>query len=705
MLSIHESVLLQLEYNDIRQWLTDKCQSIMGKTLACKLKPSPNYNSYQSQLFLLKEFKAASSDLGSFPGVPRNDIAPSAEKLKTNGAVIDLTELIAIKQSLQYLNDFDRHLHNVKSDKVYLSTERKKLNDLSIPCKAIDKILDQNNEIYANASPRLRKIRERKSELNKLIEKAFQSALKHAQNNNFLAETHESHLYGRRVLSVFVEHKRKTRGNILSYSRNGNIAYIEPESTLTLNDENDALQNEERAEIHRIMAELCKVIAPFAADFIDLSAFTAKFDLLNAKYKLSQRLDASLPKLTQNSSFQLKRAYHPTLYLKNLEEGRKTIANNISLSKEKRVMIISGPNAGGKSIALKTIGLSILMLYSGLFIPCDEESEVGNFKQIFSDIGDNQSIEDELSTYSHKLQIMSKILSTTDKNTLVLIDEFGSGSDPDLGGAIAEVFLEEVYNKGSFVALTTHYNNIKLKADKLPEAFNASMEYDMDGLKAKYRLLSGVAGQSFTFEVAKNAGFTEDLLKRAANFAGKKKMTFENSILQIEKERKALRTLQQRIKDLQTNLDKERAALAIKNKLVLKRAESESYVDLNDEKWLQLGQQTEAWLLKMPIDKKQQEKFAKKMFSALQELRKGYLTGETKVVQKKEKVVQKVKSGEMPEPVKAEKIVERPIEIGSNVRLLDSNTTGKVLEINGKKAKVQFGSLHSFIKLELLNLV
>ena len=227
----------------------------------------------------------------------------------------------------------------------------------------------------------------------------------------------------------------------------------------------------------KFFAELCKTLSPFSSEFLALSDFIEIFDILQAKHALAKRMDAKLPQLSKKLKADLKTAYHPTLYLKNLEDGRFTMPNNIALSEQQRVMVISGPNAGGKSIALKTIGLQMLMLYSGLFVPCDEESEFGAFNKIFTDIGDNQSIEDELSTYSHKLKSMTHILKHAHKSSLVLIDEFGSGTDPSLGGAVAEVFLEEVYKRKSFVLLTTHYNNIKIKADSLPEAINASMQF------------------------------------------------------------------------------------------------------------------------------------------------------------------------------------------------------------------------------------
>lgn len=700
-----ESVLLQLEYHDIRQWLHGKCHSAGAKQKALNLCPSNEYHVYTIWLQQLKEYSDAINQNGYFPGVPSQSFSASAERLKISGAVLDLQEIVGIRSALIFLSDWDKYFAGIKSDKFNLKELRLKVSDLQPATGAIEKVLDHNNQIFTNASPRLKKIRDRKSELVKVLDKTFQQSLRKAANSNFLAETQESHIYGRRVLSVLVEKKRQIKGSILGYSRNATIAYMEPESTIGLNDELDSLQNEERAEIHKIISGLCKEISPFSFALLALSEFVEIFDLMQAKHALAKRLDGNLPRISKKLVADLKSAYHPTLYLKNLDDGRFTMPNHICLTPDKRVMIISGPNAGGKSIALKTIGLQMLMLYSGLFVPCDAESEFGAFDKIFTDIGDNQSIEDELSTYSHKLKSMTHILKHSSKSSMVLIDEFGSGTDPSLGGAIAEVFLEEVYSRKSFVLLTTHYNNIKIKADTLPEAINASMQFDIETLQPKYRLISGVAGQSFTFEVAKNAGFPNKLIQRAGKYAGKDKISFENSIQQIEQERKQLKQIQQKLHRLEAELEKEKSAVVRKDKIMLQHAEKSSVNEIDAEKWLRLGKSTEAWLLKLPIDDKKHELHGNKMIQALKDIRKDYLSDDNSATTQKKEVKTSIQSGALPERIKKQQVVERPIVVGSLVRLLDSNTTGKVLAVEKKKAKVQFGHLHSMVKLELLNLI
>ena len=700
-----ESVLQQLEFQDIRVWLNAKCHTSGGKQQALELSPNSDFNHYQTLLLQLREYRDAVAQQGSFPGVPSYDISNAAEKLAIEGAVLDLNEIVSIRTSLVYLGDWDKYFSDIKLEKQKLKDIRSHVSEVKPALVAIEKVLDRNNEVFSNASPRLKKIRERKIELLRQLDKAFQISLKKAANSNFLSETLESHIYGRRVLSVSVEKKRQVQGSILGYSRNSTIAYMEPENTIALNDENESLQNEERAEIHKIFSELCKALQPYNHALKSLSVFITTFDLLSAKHSLSKRLDAQLPILSHKLVVDIKQAYHPTLYLKNLEDGRQTVPNNISLTPEKRVMVISGPNAGGKSIALKTIGLQVLMLYSGLFIPCEAQSEVGNFTKIFTDIGDNQSIEDELSTYSHKLKSMSHILSHANKSSIVLIDEFGSGTDPSLGGAIAEVFLEEVYRKKAFILLTTHYNNIKLKANALDEANNASMQFDLETLQPKYRLLTGVAGQSFTFEVAKNAGFPDRLIQKAGKYAGKDKMSFENAIQQVESERKKLRQMQQKLNALEQQLEREKQEIGNKDRILLKHAELKSVNEIDAEKWIRLGKTTEEWLLKLPIDTKKHAQHGTKMVNAIKEIRSLYLSDDTKTTQQKTEVKTSVKSGSIPERIKKQPEIVRQIKVGSLVRLLDSNTTGTVLEIEKKKAKVQFGHLHSMVKLERLNLI
>lgn len=706
MSKIPESVLHQLEFHEIRQILANNAEHPKSKAFFTELNTLSSYKALQTILNKLQEYTKAITEIGHFPSPPIVLMEAHCKVLETEGRILELESIIDIKQSIFYLQQWDNHTSDFYSQMPILVAERDAVENLSPVLTLINKVFDENNEIYSHASERLKQIRKRLTELDKILDREFKKALKAAGGKNQLAETQESHLYGRRVLSVLVEEKRKTQGAIVGYSRNGNIAYLEPENTIALNDERDKLQNEERAEILKILRELSKQIRPFKDNLASLGNFMVEMEILHGKYRLAKSMQAVLPNIDKSAQqLDLINAYHPLLLLKNQADGLQIKPNNISLNSDARILVISGPNAGGKSIAMKTVGLCSVMALSGLFIPVQKNSTIAFYNKIFTDIGDNQSIEDELSTYSHKLKAMANMLRYADEKSLVLIDEFGTGSDPKLGGAIAEVFLEDLYKKGCQSILTTHYNNIKTKADQLPAASNASMEFDRSNLKPLYKLNTGVAGQSFTFEVAENSGFPKKLINKAKGYAGKEKMNFEQSLQNVELERQSLRQLKNKLADMEQKLQEKEDQLDIKNKLLLKKAESESYLDLNEEKWLRLGKQTENWLKKLPVEKQKQVNHGDKMLKALREIRQEYLQSNSSESKKKVKVKKQVAKGEIPDEVLKVKQVPKLVKEGARVRLMDSNTTGIVTKIEGKKAEVQFGNLKSMIKLELLTAI
>ena len=339
----------------------------------------------------------------------------------------------------------------------------------------IDEVVDKYGEIKDNASPDLLNIRRSMNSVRGKVNQSFGTALTQYNRLGYLDDIKESFVQNRRVLAVLAMYRRKVKGSILGSSKTGSIAYIEPEATLKYSRELSNLEYEEKEEITRILKQLSNEIRPFLPLLIQYQDFLSDIDVIAAKAKYANKINGILPTITEERRLYFRDAFHPILYLNNKQKNEITHPQTIELSQESRIIVISGPNAGGKTISLKTVGLLQLMLQSGMLIPVHERSETFLFDRILTDIGDNQSIENHLSTYSYRLKNMNYFLKKCNKKTMFLIDEFGTGSDPELGGALAEIFLEEFYHREAFGIITTHYSNLKILANELPFATNANM--------------------------------------------------------------------------------------------------------------------------------------------------------------------------------------------------------------------------------------
>lgn len=358
-------------------------------------------------------------------------------------------------------------------------------------------------------------IRQQINAVKSKINQSFSSALSSSHTAGYLDDIRESVVENRRVLAVKAMYRRKVKGTALGSSKTGSIVYIEPQATEQYSRDLSNLLFDEKEEINRILRSLTNFLRPFALLLTDYQSYLATMDVTAAKARYAEQLNAVLPTVSDERILNLKEAYHPLLFISNKRKGQKTYPQSISLQKDNRIIVISGPNAGGKSITLKTIGLLQLMLQSGMLVPVHPRSEMCLFDRILTDIGDNQSIENHLSTYSYRLKNMNYFLKKCNDKTLFLIDEFGTGSDPELGGALAETFLEEFYHREAFGVITTHYSNLKMLANELPYASNANMLFDNKTLEPIFKLIIGEAGSSFTFEVAQKNGIPYGLINRA----------------------------------------------------------------------------------------------------------------------------------------------------------------------------------------------
>lgn len=384
-------------------------------------------------------------------------------------------------------------------------------------------------------------------------------------------------------------HRRRVKGSVLGSSKTGSIVYIEPQETEQYSRELSHLIYEEKEEIKKILRKLTDFIRPYGQLLQEYQKYLVEIDIISAKALLAGQMNALLPEISEEKIVELRQAYHPLLYLNNKKSQKPTFPQDILLTDEQRIIVISGPNAGGKSITLKTIGLLQLMLQSGMLIPVHRLSKLCIFERILTDIGDNQSIENHLSTYSYRLKNMNYFLRKCNDKTLFLIDEFGTGSDPELGGALAEVFLEEFYHRKAFGVITTHYANLKILANELPYAVNANMLFNDKTLEPIYKLIIGEAGSSFTFEVAQKNGIPFSLINRAKKKIEKQKVRFDSTIARLQKERSLMEKTTNSLKEEEVKAREEAKKLEILNDKIQTKLTNYQELYDNNQKMIYLG--------------------------------------------------------------------------------------------------------------------
>tara|TARA_R110002167_G_scaffold31099_11_gene102530 strand:- start:208 stop:1737 length:1530 start_codon:yes stop_codon:yes gene_type:complete len=502
-------------------------------------------------------------------------------------------------------------------------------------------------------------------------------------------------------------------------SKTGSIVYIEPEAALKYSRELNNLEYDELEEIQRILRALTDYIRPFAPLLLAYQTFLTRMDITAAKAKYASEMNALMPEVNNEKRLYLRDAYHPLLFLSNRLRNEATFPQTIQLEPENRIIVISGPNAGGKSITLKTIGLLQIMLQSGLLIPVHERSSVCLFDQILTDIGDNQSIENHLSTYSYRLKNMNLFLKKCNSETLFLIDEFGTGSDPELGGALAEAFLEVFYERGAFGVITTHYANLKALADELPYATNANMLFNGKTLEPTFQLVLGEAGSSFTFEVAQKNGIPYNLINKAKKKIERGKVRFDATIAKLQKERSKMAQTGSRLEEEESKARQEAARLEKLNAKVKSKLENYQELYDHDQRMIQLGNKIEKAASKYFQDNKKRilvseilrivetENSKRKKKSAREvksdREKKAQVTQE---VQQEVKVIREKKQVAKKKAVLKEKHKPLPVfKIGDRVRLFDGKAVGSIDRLEKNKAVVNYGIFTTNVGVEQLELV
>ncbi len=678
----------QLEFDKVKELLFEKCRSEYARSKASALRVHTQKDLIETELRQSHEFSQLLRAGSYFPSEHVLNLSRELKLLAIPGAILSGEELVSLRKLLTTMEKIFRWFdaERKKGYPALAMVIRNSYYEKAV-LEMIDDVVDDNGVVKDNASPDLQSIRmalyRKRNELRRLFDRIVSKMNK----LGYLAEIEESFLNGRRVLAVYAEQKRSIKGILHGESDSRRTSFIEPEETIELNNQLYELENDERKEVNRILRELTQRLSAYAALLTDYHSIAGEFDFIQAKAHFASNINGEYPIINEKAGVHLVDAMHPLLYLYNKKNGKPTIPVNVSLNEQQRILVISGPNAGGKTVTLKTVGLLQLMVQSGLLVPAHPSSQFGIFKQLMIHIGDEQSIEFELSTYSSHLTSMKYFMESANGRTLFFIDELGSGSDPNLGGAFAEVILEELARKHAIGIVTTHYLNLKVMANKTAGIINGAMAFDEKNLLPLYRLIIGKPGSSYTFSIAERIGLDKKLIERARSLVDEDHFRLDRLLNRTEQD---LRKVEAKEKELQ-KLMKENERLKKEMEAVMDKEKHRQQVELLkqqnkiSEERIAYLKDMERKLRTMIIEWKKTEnknKVIKEMAALL------FKKNEQKVVSKKQKQLDSKY-----EELKGE------IKVGDKVKMKKNLQVGEVMELRGKKAVVKIGMLPMTIEL------
>ncbi|XCF04847.1 DNA mismatch repair protein MutS [Tamlana crocina] len=719
MINIHEKTLQDLEFPTVLQQVSEHCITPLGNERALEIEPYKTKEQLLFSLNLTNDYVSSFYNDNRIPNHSFDTISKEIKLLKIENTFLEVHGLKKITAMSATVNELVIFLKKFEEYYPHLNDFASHIEVTKVIIEKINAIIDRFGDIKDNASELLYELRQSINKVKGKINASFATALNMYHGLEYLDDIRETVVDNKRVLAVKAMYRRKVKGSIMGGSKTGSIVYIEPEATIQHTRELNNLEYEESEEIVRILKEVTNFIRPFTPLLKDYQEFLINIDVISAKAKYAQSMDAILPEISEDRSMYLRDAYHPLLYLNNLKKHEKTFPQTVTLENDSRIIVISGPNAGGKSITLKTVGLLQVMLQSGMLIPVHERSKVCLFDRVLSDIGDNQSIENHLSTYSYRLKQMNYFLKKCNKNTLFLIDEFGTGSDPELGGALAETFLEEFYHREAFGIITTHYSNLKILANEMPHMLNANMLFDERTLEPLFKLVIGQAGSSFTFEVAQKNGIPYSLINRAKKKIERSKVRFDATIAKLQKERSKLEKTGQSLKANEKKKIEEADKLEEINSRIQKKLESYQELYDSNQRLIYLGQKVND-LAERYFENKQKKSLMSELFKLVQienSKRKRVSAKQKRVEKAKEKQVQqevKKKVEVIRKKKKAEKSAtehnksEKPrhiLKVGDRVRMEDGRAIGSIDKIEKNKAVVNYGMFTTNVSLDQLELV
>lgn len=687
-----ESAYIQLEFNKVKDLLANYCQTEHARTKAQQLRIHTRKEFVETELRQSHEFRQLVVNSIYFPNDYILNLAKELKLLSIPGAVLNGEELQLLRKLAESIEKIFRWF-DAERKTVYGALARVVENTYyeKVIIELIDEVLDEYGQVKDNASDELKDIRmnlyRKRNELRRLFDKIVSKLNK----QGYLAEIEESFMNGRRVLAVFAEQKRTVKGILHGESDSRKTAFVEPEETIELNNTIYELENAERKEVYRILRELTAKLSHYAGLLSVWHSVVGEYDFIRAKAKLAAEIKGEFPLITDKAHVQLRDAYHPLLYLYNQRTGKPTIPVTITLDEAQRILVISGPNAGGKTVTMKTIGLLQMMVQSGLLVPVHPSSQFGIFKQLMIHIGDTQSIEFELSTYSSHLLHMKYFMENGNGRTLFFIDELGSGSDPSLGGAFAEVILQELSKKHAFGIVTTHYLNLKAMAGKTAGILNGAMAFDEKNLQPLYKLLVGKPGSSYTFSIAERIGLHKDLINRARQLVDEDQFRLDKLLNRTEQD---LQQIEKREKDL-AQLVKENERLKKEMQQVMDKEKHLQQVELLKEQ-NKIAENRIAYLKDMERKLKQlqiewrKEENKNKVVKQIEALL--FKKDEKKVVSKMQKKIDSKFSE-----------VGGEIKVGDKVKMKKNHQVGQVIELRGKRVVVKIGLLP--MQLEMKDLV
>ena len=703
MSGFDQQTVHDLEFQEIRNWLINFAIGSSAKQRLENLSPSNDFDAIEIELMRLNEFKQIRTIGESFPALDFEELQTELKLLPVSNAVLPQEGFVRITRASELVNSILVFFDKRSQDYPYLFKLLKSVYFTRELIESIEKIFDRRGNIKDDASPELATIRQKINRIRNQINKNFEKELRKFLKEGFLGETKEAFVNERRVLTVQSTHKRKIGGAVVGSSKTGSLTFIEPAINVPLNNELELLLDDERKEIFRILQDLTREIAHHLPLIEAYQTLLVELDFIHAKTKLAIELQANLPGIVRSTRIELIDAFHPILWRNNKANGKTTLSQTLTLDANNRMLVISGPNAGGKSITLKTIGLLQIMLQSGLLIPVHENSKLCFFQQILTDIGDNQSIENELSTYSYRLKRMKHFLLVANKRTLLLLDEFGTGSDPELGGALAEVFFEELYQKKSYAVITTHYATIKLLADRLVNAVNGCMLFNTANLAPLYRFSMGQPGSSFTFEVAQMNGISLDLIEKAKGKLDGERINMDKLLSELNKEKMRLQRMNHEHEKAKKNAQEaEQVFLEKKDKFEERLKTQQDFIERNNV-FLNSGKKMKAFIDRyVTITRKKDPN--KQLF---EDVRKYLLVEKSKIEESKRKLelmsaaTQPIKKVKKPIPL-VDTYQRDKIVVGSTVKMIETKQNGTVEEINRHLITVTFGFMRLKVEREKL---
>ncbi|HKJ42656.1 MAG TPA: endonuclease MutS2 [Sunxiuqinia sp.] len=700
----------KIGFDKVRDLLKSNCLSSLGKDRVDELGFLTHFDAVQLELALAEECSTLIREDDNFPTSYYFDLRSSLSKIRTEGRFLEVNELFDLKRSLETITAIVRFLNNQKEE-FYPSLKQLVRNVQVFPYikNRIDQIITQHGRIKDQASPELARIRRELFNKQSSVSKRLQSILRQAQRDGLVDDdTTVSIRDGRPVIPISSSMKRRLNGIVHDESATGKTAYVEPAEVVEVNNEIRELEYAEKREVVRILTEFSNDIRPYLEELLELYVFLGTIDFIRAKARLAIQMDGIKPYMEDTPQLFWEKAVHPLLRMTLEKEKRQVVPLTIELSPEKHLLLISGPNAGGKSVCLKTVGLLQYMLQCGLLIPVDETSRAGVFEQLFIDIGDEQSIENDLSTYSSHLMNMKHFLKFTNGKTLILIDEFGTGTEPMIGGAIAESILDQLNREGTFGVITTHYTNLKHFAASAEGIENGAMLYDSHQLEPLFQLQIGKPGSSFAFEIARKIGLPEFILEQATDKVGKDHIHFDKHLRDIVRDKRYWESKRQRIRKVERSLDDlaekyehDLGDMAKQRKQIIQEAKEEAARVVAEA-----NKKVENTIREIRESQAEKEK-TKALRKELGEFKTAIETpGEADdewINRKIKKLKEKEQKRNQRRPEKPEKQAHTPqnekaeLELGDKVRMEGQSSIGEVLELGNINVIVAFGQLRTSV--------